>query len=468
MSVKKFTAAACAALLLLSASALSACGGVQNRIKITVGLWRGTSAAEKEFYEECKIAFEDKFPQYEVVSSPYLYSDDTVVAKFASGQLPAVFEVDASSVGRAYSNGFVRDVTAYMKQYGWYEKADGYFLSEISSGEVTCGVPAEQYSAGMVLNLPLLHEAGVIGKGADGKYILYENGSAVYPDTFEKVARAARAVRAKSRAYGLFLPSGDGENGKIYADIIYNFGCDRLEYGDGDGKWKLSPPDGGVGDAMRWVKQMAQEGCVDSSFAYGVDDWAAKMAGGEVAMAFCYSSSLTAALTAEPSLNGNIAFVPLPTVRESAVAVWNGKVYAVSTSASDEQAKGVFEFLKFFGYGPDTDGQSTYYTEKRIRENYAKGVSVFPPLSGWKDGEYNAAMRVLYGRYANTEDEYFSVFFDGFDARKRSGEPYARDELHILLDELFGIMLFEPTTSNLVTLLAESEQRFTERYLKDI
>lgn len=466
MATKKILAA-CTAVLLLAVNALSACGNVDNRIKITVGLWRGTSAAEKEFYEECKSAFEEKFPQYEVVSSPYAYSDDTVVAKFASGQLPTVFEVDASSVKRAYANGFVKDVAGYMGD--WRDKADEYFLSEIISEGAICGVPVEQYSAGMVLNLPLLHAAGVIGQRADGGYVLYENGGAVYPDTFEEVTLAAKRVVQFSQgsAYGLFLPSGEAESGKIYTDIIYNFGLDSLEYSV-EGSRKLSLPDEGVGDAMRWVKQMSQEGYADASDAYGVGDWAAKMAEGKAAMAFCYSNRLTAALTAEPSLNGNIAFVPLPTVRQSAVSVWNGSVFAVSASASEEQVKGVFEFLKFFGYGPDADSRSTYFTERRISENYAKGISVFPQISGWKDGAYTDKLVEIYGRYKNTEEEYFKEFFDGFGARKRSGEPYAREELHSLIDGLFGIMLFEPTTSNLVTLLAESEKSFTEKYLSQI
>lgn len=126
---------------------------------------------------------------------------------------------------------------------------------------------------------------------------------------------------------------------------------------------------------------------------------------------------------------------------------------------------GVVQFP--FGYGPDADRQSTYFTENRISKNYADGVSVFPPLSGWKAGEYVAAMRDIYDRYKNTEDEYFKAFFDGFDARKRSREPYATEELNLLLNGLFGYMIFEPTTSNIVTLLSESEKSFNEKYLTD-
>ena len=57
------------------------------------------------------------------------------------------------------------------------------------------GVPAEQYAAGMVLNLPLLCEAGVIGQDAQGGYILYDaQGEPLYPDTFSELLAASEAV----------------------------------------------------------------------------------------------------------------------------------------------------------------------------------------------------------------------------------------------------------------------------------
>ena len=109
--------------------------------------------------------------------------------------------------------------------------------------------------------------------------------------------------------------------------------------------------------------------------------------------------------------------------------------------------------------------QTLRFAERRVRQAYEKNISVLPVISVWQDEEYLEKMRDIYERYKNGNEAYFAAFYSGFNARKRTGEPYARDNLHAVIDGLFGKMLFEPTTSNLVTLLAESEAEFTAKYL---
>lgn len=472
MSSKKLKIAVYAVLLSVTfflLNVLPACADNSNKIKITVGIRNGASALEQALFEECKNSFEEKFPQYEVMISPYSYTDDTIVAKFTSGQLPTVFEADASVVEKALHHGYIRDVSKYMNDYGWTEKVDSYFLSQITVDGKVCGVPAEQYSAGMVLNLPLLERAGVLDCDQDGEFILYDdNGSALYPDTFDKIEKASQQIARNfpRGTFGVFLPSGDEYCGKLFLDLVYNFGSGNLEYIDGDGNWKLSLSHKEFGDAMRWVRQMSQEVYIDDAKSYGIEEWASKMANNEAAIAFCQSNQLTAALSAEPSLINKIAFVPLPTAEEKeSCSVWNGKVYVVSVRANDEQTDGVFKFLKFLGYGPDTDEQSMYVTKERFEARFSNDMPVFPIVSVWRDADYNEKLKVLYDRYKNINENYFEEFYLGFDKRKRESEPYARESLYNVIDGLVCKMLFEATTSNLVTLLNESETEFTEKYL---
>lgn len=475
MSLKKFKIAVYAVTLsvtLLLLNVFSSCADNSKKIKITVGIRNGASAFEQAFYEECKKSFEEKFPQYEVITSPYAYTEDTIVAKFTSGQLPTVFEADASVLERALNNGYIRDISKYMNDYGWTEKIESYFLSQITVNGKLCGVPAEQYSAGMVLNLPLLKRAGVLDCNQDGEFILYDdNGAALYPDTFDKIEKASQkiAMNLPSGTFGVFLPSGDEYCGKLFLDLVYNFGSGNLEYIDGEGNWKLSLSHKEFGDAIRWVRQMSQEVYIDDAKSYGVDEWAGKMAKNEVAIAFCQSNQLTAAISAEPLLKNNIAFVPLPTAEDAeSCSVWNGKVYVVSARANDEQTEGVFKFLKFLGYGPDTDEQSTYVMKERFEARYSNDIPVFPIISVWRDGDYNEKLQELYDRYKNINEYYYKEFYLGFDKRKRESEPYARESLYSVIDGLVCKMLFEATTSNLVTLLYERETEFTEKHLSNL
>lgn len=471
--MKRSVVAVVSALCICIGAMLSSCGTSSPKIKISIGMWQGSSVYDTDFYEEQIAAFEETYPQYEIESAPYVYDSETAVAKFASGQLPTLFEVDASLVREAYHNGHIQDVASYLESFGWLDKVDDFFLEEIADGQRVYGVPAEQYALGMVLNLPLLCNAGIIEQDEQGEYILYDDfGEALYPDTFSEILSASEIVvnHSSKKIFGAMFPSGDADSGKFYLDVVYNFGSDALEQCDADGNWSLVLDTDEFGNAMRWVRLMSQEGYVDDSKAYGVEDWAAAMAQNEIAFAFCQSNSLSTALAAEPSLNGNIAFVPMPVAerREVSSSVWNGTVFAVNSRADSEQTKGAFLFLQFMGYGPNTDEHSLSVIEYSFSECSRQGIPVFPIISVWKDAEYQEKLSDIYLRYENVNASYIGEFYHGFDGRKRSSEPHACRELYLLLDSLFDNMLFNATTSNIVTLIAEGEKEFTEKYLSRI
>ena len=468
---RKFFAVFLVVTMLAASCMLFACNGTDNKIKITVGIWRGTTAYEKKLYEECASAFEAKYPQYEIVSSPYVYSSDSVVGKYASGQLPTLFQVDVSYLGGALASGYVRDVSEPMREYGWTDKADGYFLSQLTFDGKVGGVPCEQYSCGMVLNLPLLYNAGVLDKADNGNYLLYdESGNALYPDTFDKLRQACAAVQrvCGNDTYGLFLPSGDEECGKVYADIVYNFGTDNLEVTDNEGNVSLKLDTDYFTAALRWVKAMAQEGYVDDSQAYATDDWVAEMSQNKAAIAFCQSSVLYGALLNDSELADKIAFVPMPNNGSTTRSVWSGKAYCIGGKATDEQMRGAFEFLRFWGDGPEANVNSTYFAEKRYALAAAEKSMVVARPWVWDDVDYRAYADKLVNRYGNANQAYFAEFNQTFDIRKRADEPYCAKQLRALLDEMFAEMLFRGNDTDIVKYVGEQQKAFTERYLADI
>ena len=467
MAKIKYKYALCSALaaVLFSAFALPACTSRPQRIKISVGMWRGTSAQEHEYYNECKTAFESRYPQYEVVASPYVYDQDTIVAKFASGQLPTLFEADAYAANAALKDGYVADVSRYMDEFNWSGKADGFFLSQITSDSGVSGVPASQTAAGMVLNIELLERAGVIERSG-GEYVLYDgDGNPLYPDTFDEVAEVARKVRQVfgEDSYGILLPSGSRACGEIYLGLAYNYGCGDLEREDADGNLSLTLDLETFGGAMRWVRQLSQEGLTDDSRAYDIKDWAEEMAGGRVAMALSSGEDLAVALAEQPSLRGNVAFVPLPS-QQQGVSVWQGTVYAISGLASQEQAEGAMLLLQFMGCGPELEGSALDLTQSRLKADAERGVPYIESLPVWDDEEYIETLNEVCGEYA-ADGIYTQPFCLDFAERRRAAEPVAYGPLCRLTDELFSKMLFAATTTNIVTLLEESASAFTAEYL---
>ena len=265
------------------------------------------------------------------------------------------------------------------------------------------------------------------------------------------------------------IPSGDADCGRLFLDMVYNFGSERLEAARRAGNWRLVLNTDAFGDAMRWVRSMSLEGCIDHSAPYGVEDWAAAMAAGEIAVAFCRSDSLSTALAAEPGLNGSIAFVPMPAAEGvNSSSVWGGTVFAVSSRADSAQTEGAFLFLQFMGYGPDA-GEGTFsVVEHNIRERSRQGVPVFPVLSVWADEAYEAHLRAVYAEFQTWTRRTSGNFTTDSTRASARASRMPREELYTQLDSLFDKMLFDATTSNIVTLIADGEREFTERYLSGI
>ena len=182
-------------LLLVFLSFVAGCSA-PKKIKISVGIWpdkAASSAEEQSLWTEWKERFERDYPQYEIVSQPYSYNANTVLAKVASGQLPTIFKMDASEAEEASANGYIRNVKSELQKFGWYDKIADDVLQEIETEQTVYGVPCERYAAGMVLNLPLLYEIGVIEKNEDGTYRLYQDGEPLYPNTFEEITKLLKA-----------------------------------------------------------------------------------------------------------------------------------------------------------------------------------------------------------------------------------------------------------------------------------
>lgn len=469
----KFTLLLSSVFLSAAVACTAACARTEKKIRIDVGMWPSeASLDESALFRDCKERFEFDNPQYEVVASPYTYSEDTVVAKMLTGQLPTVFTMGFKYVRSAYNNAYIRDVSAFLNEYGWAEKIADDVYAEISWGGVAAGLPNEQNAVCLLLNLDVLCEAGVIAQNSSGEYVLYdEGGLPVYPTTFDEIESACAKIKAHYGGvkYGLFIPSADEDSGRIFANVVYNFGSGDIEYCDEQGEWRADLQSEAVGDALRWVKFMAQNGYIDDASAYDASDWISKIAAEEVAMAFCNSDSAIDALTRTGFEGSNLALVPMPGLKGTeSYSLWGGTVYAFSGKATDEQVEGALKFLKYLGESPDTGYISMGAVDRKMSYLKENGMPVFALLSVYNDSSYLSLINGLVEKYGNVPYDYFGRFFGGVNERKRGEEPYYVKELYGVFNRLQQTMLFQPTSSDLVALLAEEEKAFNERYMAKI
>lgn len=446
------------AAVLLSAS----CAASPEKVKLYLS---PSDFGSEAYFEACKTRFESKYPQYKIYERAYSYSDETILPKLLTGQLPTLFTMPYASAASAAENGYILDLSSYSEVVDAFQKTQEDVRAFLTNETSVYGLPSSRSALGMLLNLNMLEDAGVLERDSSGELRLYdEAGKPLYPATFAQVEAAAQKLKQHygTSRYALFLPSADWESGRIFCNLVYNFGGENLETQDEEGNYRVSLQTRAVGNALRWIKYMSQNGYIDDSEAYGIADWAIQAENGEAAMLFCESGAVLEAMRGG-LYEGQFAFVPLPAAVEGGEkALWDGELFAVNGKADKKQAEGALKFLRFLGKFPSCDETALSGLEYEFSFLKEAGAPVLSGFGVWDDASYESTYESVYSAYQTAPESYFERYFKNFNAIKREEEPYRKKELYAMLARLERTMLFRPNDSELVTILQNEEKAFNE------
>ncbi len=471
--MKRWLCAATSALLggaiLFSAAA---CGKGDDKIKVSIGMWPDpTLTQDVKMYKQWEAAFEADYPEYDIVADRYEYSADTITAKATSRQLPTVFQTYFTEPQKLISNGWIADVTDELEELGWLDKIDANMREAVSKDGRCYGVPRDGYGMGLLLNLEMLYDVGVIGKNGDGTYALYdEEGKPLYPTTFDEVREVSELiVESYDNTYGLVILSANNNGGWQFSNMAWNFGCEAMQLKGADGKYTANLNDAGAVKALEWIRDMAVDELIypDASLTYA--DWYAKFGSRNVAMAFCGSDSIMLPVTNFGFDKDKIAFVPMPTGDGSSrYSLYGGTPYVFPSYATKEQIKGALLFLKYMGRSPETDEISLKAIEKGHQTAKSKGMPIIPTIRPWTNAEYLAAANALDEQYINVNLAYYDDFFDTLPEMKRAEEPYYCQDMYKLLDAAIQNVLSNKGTANCKSLLDTANSQFQKDFLNKV
>lgn len=459
------------ALLITSAGVLAACNDDNGKIKVSIGMWPDpTLTSDVEMFNKWKAAFEADYPEYEIVADPYTYSPDTITAKATSNQLPTVFQTYFTEPQKLISNGFVRDITDILREFGWHDKMDADMREALTADGKVYGIPRDGYGMGLFLNLNMLYDVGVIEKNSDGSYKLYDDsGNPLYPTSFDEIRAASElVVQNYANTYGLVVLSANKNGGWQFANMAWNFGAEALQKNNGDGTWTANLNDDGAVAALEWIKSMKQDGLILPGASYTYQDWYAKIGSETVAMAFCGSDALALPVTNFNFNLDDIAFVPMPTGDgESRYSLYGGTPYVFAANASDEQVRGAMLFLKYMGRSPETDEISRRALIDGHETAVAKGMPIIPTIRPWVNEEYVAMVEPIDEQYINVNMEYYKDFFATIDSMKKSEEPNYCQDMYGLLDNALQNVL-SSDTADCRSLLTTANGQFQSNYLSKL
>lgn len=439
---------------------------VGDKIELKIGFWP-TSSDKRDvaMYNVWKEKFEKENPEYLITADPYTYSKETIGTKYATNQLPMVYQTWFTEPETLLKAGYIRDITDALNEFGWTDKMDEGMRNTLTFDGKIYGIPRDGYGLGLLINMKTLGDNGLLPeKVIDGKkqYVLYnDDGSPAYPTTFEEIYEASLTITEYSSTKGMFICSANKNGGWQLSNFAWNYGA-TLEKPLENGKYESNLNDPAMVEALSWIQRMKQDHLIYEGVSIAYDDWPSAI-GEKVAMAIVGSDIIHLAKTTGDVNMDDLAFVPMPTGDgEHHYSLYGGTPFVFDKNTTDEQVKGILKFFDYIGRSPSTSENNI----SAIKEGYEvaknKNQPIVPKIMPWKNDDYLQVAKKMENEYVSINMENYQEFFNTVKEYQHAEVPAAAQKMYEILDDAIQEVLRNPDTANVNSLLTTANSRFQE------
>lgn len=416
---------------------------------ITLGMWPEDTQTEaiathQNYYVP---AFNELHPGVEIIPAYYKYAPDTYVAMATAGNAPTVFESWYTEPEKLIRNGLVRDITDILEERGWLDSMSPAIRDLLSdeNGRVY-GVPRDAYSLGLMINVSLFEQAGLVN----------EDGSVKYPTTWEEVYEYSKIIREKTGVAGFCMQASDGGGGWHWSNIAWNFGAE-LVIANEDGSYtsNLNTPEAIA--AMEWVQKMVADKCVtddptQENWGTGFD----RIATSTAAMYIAANDAVD-----QPSYRGMGAdeffLAPMPAGDGGHYTLMGGTPYFFSPDATDEEVNWALDYLEIMGKSPEvTDAaRDGWVADAQYRTD--AGIPVIPSFPAWV-GAVVDEQNAVVAEYSNIDQELWAPYFDFSkeEGALKTEEPGDTQTMYTILNGVLQAICADPVNVDIPALMEQA------------
>lgn len=449
---------------LFALSLLVGCGSSSGgKTQLKIGFWPlSTDTEDVKMYTEWKNNFEKDYPQYQIVDAHYEYAKDTISAKARSGSLPTVFQTWFTEPQFLVNSGFIRSIDKQLKDLGWVDKMDQEMRNTLTFKGELYGVPRDGYGLGLIMNLATLYDNGIIDKGKDGKYILYDDsGAPLYPTTFEEILEAGDMIAEGSDTKAIYICSTNKNGGWQFSNYAWNFGAELTKNENGRIVANLNSPE--AVKALEWIKELKSNDLLLNQKSVEYEGWYNKI-GEQVAMAVVGNDVIKLASTQAHVSMDDLAFVPMPSDGlHTRYSLYGGTPYVFAKNASDAQVEGVLKFFDYIGRSPNVND----ITKAAMRYGYQvaqrKNQPILPEIAPWINTDYVEYKNSLINEFANVNMDYYNEFFSTISTNKHAEVQYLPQEMYEILDNAIAQVFEKSDTANCYSILTTCNSKYQEK-----
>ena len=466
MTAKKVIAAAMSGVIaigLLVGCANSGQKSSEGQVTIKVGAWPSeTDEKNYERYEAIKENFEKEYPNIKIERDEWGFDLDTFLPKAASGQLPDIYVTSFTEIKRIIQAGYACDVTKYMEKYKYtdYLRDDVAKLISNSDGEIYA-IPSNAYSMGLMINLNLFREAG----------LLKEDGTPMIPETWEQVAEFAQTIKQKTGQAGFSMATMNNVGGWHFLNIAWAYGVTPEFAKQENGKWTadFATPEGEA--ALQFVKDLKWKyNAVSENALFDFEE-----------MYKMFATDRTAMIIADPPLNvlvdrygmknTDIAVASMPAGPAGKFTQIGGELNVLKDGLTDEQIDACFKWLAFNGITPELSEERKVNIESQYKLNNEKGYAVgIKPYNLWKDDNIAPVRKYeeeMIEKYTNIDTKMVADYQDFDKVTPLSEPPISCQQLYSLIDGCIQ-KVWTDEQADPITVLQKAANDYQVNYLNKV
>ena len=395
---------------------------------ITLGIWPEDTETEAiathtDYYVP---AFNEMHPNVEAVPAYYKYAPDTYVAMATAGNAPTVFESWYTEPEKLIRNGLVKDITDVLNERGWADSMSPAIRDLLSddNGRIY-GIPRDAYSLGLMINIKLFTDAGLVN----------DDGSVKYPTTWEEVYEYSKIIREKTGEAGFCMQASDGGGGWHWSNIAWNYGATLcIPNDDGTYTSNLNTPEAVA--AMEWVQKMVADKCVtddptQENWGTGFD----RIGTNTAAMYIAANDAVD-----QPSYRGmnpdEFFLAPMPAGPGGHYTLMGGTPYFFSPDATDDEVRWALDYLEVMGKSPEVSDAARDGWVADAEYRVEKGIPVIPTFEQNK----------VIDEYTNIDMGLWQPYFDFSkeEGALRTEEPGDTQTMYTLLNDVLQAIIADP------------------------
>lgn len=425
----------------------------EEPVTITLGIWPEDTLTDDIAVHEGYVAtMKELHPNVECVPAYYKYATDTFMPMVESGNCPTIFETWYTEPQKLIKSGAIADITDELEARGWLDAMNPSVRSLLSdeNGRVY-GIPRDGYALGMMINVELFEQAGLVD----------ENGYPLYPKTWEELATTAATIKEKTGSAGLCLLAKDNAGGWHFSNIAWGFGA-TLTIDNGDGTFTSNLATDEAIAAMEYVKSLKWEYDVLTADPLS-EDWGTgftQLGTGGAAMYIGANDAVAQPTQVNGLAVDKLAMAPIPAGPAGQYSLHGGTPYVFSKDATSEEINAALDYLEIMGKAPVATEASVAGMRADAQNRVDSGIPVIQNFPCWIAQDVLDAQKAVVEEFSNVDAQMFQPYFDATGSEGlRLEEPGLTQDMYAELTKVLQAVLTDKN-ADVTALMQQANENY--------